>query len=72
MIKHYKNVSGRNLNVKLFGVGDVIVPLNALAVPLEEGTANAINQMVYPSKVLEEVDVNADSSSKPNTKRPKR
>ena len=72
MIKHYKNISGRNLNVPLFGIGTVNIPTNALAVPLEEGTANAINQMVFPNKVLEEVDINANSSSKPDTKRPKR
>ena len=55
MNKYYKNTTGHQISMALFGVGEISIPANAACVELDPGVVHAINQMVSPSVVLEEV-----------------
>lgn len=55
MAKYYKNLCNHQINVNLFGVGDVVIPANAKCVELEANVADVLNKMAYPEKVVEEV-----------------
>lgn len=55
MNKYYKNLTDRQIDIKLFGVGNVSVPANAGCVELAQSTAEVINKRAYPAVVLAEI-----------------
>jgi len=57
MIKHYKNIKNVSINLMLYGLGKVNILANTPYVEIDEEVANAINRMVYPDTLLEEIDV---------------
>ena len=54
-MKYYKNLCGKQIDITLFGFGRIKVSADAQAVLLKQGVADAINTMVFPNIVLEEV-----------------
>jgi len=56
MTKYYKNIKGKDINLILYGLGEVKIPANAKCMELDEAVVNAINNMAYPDTILEQVE----------------
>jgi hypothetical protein len=68
MLKHYKNLTGKQIDVTLFGVGRVVVPADAGCVPIKKNVADVINKMAFPNVILEEVEVTYTAVENPVVK----
>lgn len=55
MIKLYKNLTGKYIKVNLYGIGEIAIPADAKAIPLEESVVRALQDMTYV-KLFEEVE----------------
>lgn len=55
MAKYYKSLAEGEIRVDLYGIGEVVVPKGAKCVELPAGAAVAINGLVFPDVLLEEV-----------------
>lgn len=54
-MKYYKNLTGHQIKVVLYGLGEIVVPAEAKCVELNPSAADAINSMARPNVLLEEV-----------------
>lgn len=55
MANYYKSLADGEIRLNLFGVGEVVVPAKAKSIELDPAVAKAINDLVYPNVVLQEV-----------------